>query len=158
AEHTIGQEQQSIQHRRILGVSWHSYRPETRNLVSTLQQQLVSSLLAGVERVLRYERLRAELATWASDHQPAGRTFVLAIGKAALSMTEAAAQVLPDVTSALVVVPHDYPESWPRALPFADRVEVAEGAHPLPDASSIAAASAVERFLTDLTADDEVLV
>ncbi len=68
------------------------------------------------------------------------RIVVVGAGKAAMAMAGAIEARLGDaLTEGLVVVPHGYPETFPEGLPRPRRIAVAEGGHPLPDASGVAA-------------------
>jgi hydroxypyruvate reductase len=68
------------------------------------------------------------------------RVVAVGAGKAAMAMAGALEAKLGDaITEGLVVVPHGYPETFPEGLPRPRRIEVAEGGHPLPDASGVAA-------------------
>jgi glycerate 2-kinase len=82
---------------------------------------------------------------------PAGRLFVLAVGKAACAMAQAALPLLPAPARALVVT---NPEN---AVPVAG-AEVMQAAHPVPDAGGLVAGRAVLAMLAGTVAGDEVLV
>ena len=85
--------------------------------------------------------------------QACGRTAVLAVGKAAFGMTEAAAQILGDrlQPSDVLLVTHDEAVGPARFGPL-------RSGHPLPDARGFAAAREVERRAAALGADDLALV
>ena len=82
---------------------------------------------------------------------PAGRVFLLAFGKAACAMAEAALPLVPVPARALVVT---NPEN---ASPVAG-AQVLEAAHPVPDDGGLRAAMAVQAILAQAGAGDLVLV
>ena len=80
-----------------------------------------------------------------------GRVVLLAVGKAALPMAEAAAEVLGSrLESGLVITNAGRPRRGP--------LRVLEAGHPLPDARGLRAAAEVERLLQDLGEGDLLLV
>ena len=83
--------------------------------------------------------------------QPAGRLFLLAVGKAACAMAGAALPLLPRPARAIVVT---NPEN---AMPVAG-AEVMLAAHPVPDEGGLAAGRAVLAMLAGTEARDEVVV
>jgi hydroxypyruvate reductase len=82
---------------------------------------------------------------------PAGRTVVIAAGKAAASMAKAVEERWPGELSGLAVTRYHH------GLPCS-RIEVVEAGHPLPDSSCSGAAERVLALVDGLTADDLVLV
>ena len=81
------------------------------------------------------------------------RIFLVALGKAAADMCEAAAGVLGDsLTEGVAAVPH-FPA---RASP--DQLAYIPAGHPLPDEGSLAAGSAVEQMLRNTKRQDTVVV
>lgn len=82
---------------------------------------------------------------------PPGRTFVLALGKAAVTMAKAVEERWPGPLSGLAVAPHGSREAL-------ERVEVLSAAHPVPDRSSIAAAERLLALARGAGEDDLVLV
>ncbi len=78
------------------------------------------------------------------------RLFILGIGKASEPMALAAAEVLPDFASALVVTKH-------AACTPPARVEVMEAGHPVPDARSVMAGRAALDLASRLTEKDLLL-
>lgn len=123
--------------------------------VADIREQFVAALHHGVREVLRYDKLRLALH---SDSRRRERTAVLAIGKAALSMADAATACLSRVSAAMLVVPRGHVNSWNQPIPFSRCAEVVEGDHPLPGEHSIRAASAVERFMASLSEEDDIVV
>jgi glycerate 2-kinase len=82
---------------------------------------------------------------------PEGPVALLAIGKAAVSMSRGAARALGDrIDRALVITKHGYEGElpWP----------VLTAGHPVPDAASIAAGEAVTRFVSGIPPTHRVLV
>lgn len=80
-----------------------------------------------------------------------GRVFILALGKAAGAMMEAALSVLPKPHAALVIT------NYENASPVAGARVLAAG-HPVPDENGLQAGLAVQRVLARTTAQDAVLV
>lgn len=82
---------------------------------------------------------------------PLGRTFVLAIGKAAAAMARTAEKHFHGDVSGLAVMPQGIEAEL-------QRIEPAHAAHPVPDGSSIAAAERLLALARQAGADDLVLV
>ena len=103
--------------------------------------RLVAPSLAGAGGALR---LRGRSGAPLAEHT--GPVLVVGAGKAALAMAGAAAEVLGDACAGgLVIVPHG------GAGPCHGGIEVATGAHPVPDAASEAATA---RLLAAVAAAD----
>ena len=88
---------------------------------------------------------------------PRGRTVVIGAGKAGASMAQAVEALWPADAprSGLVVTRyHHVPE---RAAGLAQRIEVVEASHPVPDAAGMQAAERILALVQGLTADDLVL-
>jgi hydroxypyruvate reductase len=81
---------------------------------------------------------------------PAGRLVVIGAGKASAAMARAVEEHWPGELSGLVVTRYGY------AVPCR-RIEIAEAAHPVPDAAGLAAARRLLEVVRGLTADDLVL-
>ncbi|WP_241523971.1 glycerate kinase type-2 family protein [Oceaniglobus indicus] len=81
---------------------------------------------------------------------PAGRTILIAIGKAAPAMMSAALAMTAGATEALVVTHHDNTAPCPGA-------RILRAGHPVPDAAGLAAGRAVLDLLAGAGADDRVL-
>lgn len=81
---------------------------------------------------------------------PAGRTVVVGLGKAAATMAEAVEAHFPAPVGGIVVCPYG------AARPLR-RVNLIEAGHPVADARSVAAASAILAAVRDLTAEDLVI-
>jgi hydroxypyruvate reductase len=82
---------------------------------------------------------------------PGRRTIVLALGKAAVPMSEAALEMWAGPISGIAVAPHG--SSSPPAP-----IELVTASHPIPDAGSVAAAQRLMALAAEATADDLVLV
>jgi glycerate 2-kinase len=81
---------------------------------------------------------------------PKGRLIVIGAGKASAAMAQAVERHWPGPLSGLVVTRYGY------AVPC-ERIEIAEAAHPLPDAAGMDAARRILALVSDLSADDTVL-
>jgi glycerate 2-kinase len=88
---------------------------------------------------------------------PRGRTLVLGAGKAGGAMAQALEALWPAEAplSGLVVTRYDHIP--PRPAGLAQRIEVVEAAHPVPDAAGLAAAQRIWDLAQGLTADDLVI-
>ncbi len=88
---------------------------------------------------------------------PKGRTLVLGAGKAAGAMVHAVEALWPADAplSGLVVTRYDHTPQRPAGL--AQRIEIVEAAHPVPDAAGLQAAQRMLELTQDLTPDDLVL-
>ena len=88
---------------------------------------------------------------------PKGRTLVLGAGKAGGSMAQALEALWPADAplSGLVVTRYDHIP--PRSAGLAQRIEVVEAAHPVPDAAGLQAAERMLALTQGLTADDLVI-
>lgn len=88
---------------------------------------------------------------------PRGRTVVLGAGKAAGAMAQAVEALWPAQAplSGLVVTRYEHVPPRPEGL--AQRIEVLEAAHPVPDAAGLIAAERILALAHGLTADDLVL-
>lgn len=88
---------------------------------------------------------------------PKGRTVVLGAGKAAAAMAQAVEAHWPSQAplSGLVVTRYGHVPQRPQGL--AQRIEVVEAAHPVPDAAGLAASERILQMAAGLSADDLVL-
>ncbi len=88
---------------------------------------------------------------------PTGRTLVLGAGKAAAAMAQAVETYWPPRAplSGLVVTRYGHTPARPDGI--AQRIEVVEAAHPVPDAAGLDAARRILSLTNGLTADDLVL-
>ena len=85
--------------------------------------------------------------------KPNSRIFLVALGKAAPAMCQAAAEVLSErLTAGIAAIPHDYTDPLPPGI------KSHHAGHPLPDKGSLAAGQAVYDLLSATKPDDLVLV
>lgn len=88
---------------------------------------------------------------------PKGRTLVLGAGKAGGSMAQALEALWPVDAPLSGLVVTRYGHIPPRPEGLAQRIEVVEAAHPVPDAAGLAAAERILALTEGLTEDDLVL-
>ena len=107
---------------------------------------------AAVQRALPLHNTAAFLPS-----PPKGRTLVLGAGKAAGAMAQAVEAFWPTDAPLTGLVVTRYQHSPPRPPGLAQRIEVVEAAHPVPDAAGMAAAQRMLALTHGLTKDDLVL-
>ena len=107
---------------------------------------------AAVQRALPLHTLGAFLPP-----PPKGRTVVLGAGKAGASMAQAVEALWPANAPLSGLVITRYGHIPPRPAGLAERIEVVEAAHPVPDAAGLAASGRILDLAHGLTADDLVL-
>jgi glycerate 2-kinase len=88
---------------------------------------------------------------------PKGRTIVLGAGKAAGAMAQAVEALWPANAPLSGLVVTRYHHTPPRPDGLAQRIEVVEASHPVPDAAGVQAAQRILRMAQGLTKDDLVL-
>src|SRR5512133_534010 len=88
---------------------------------------------------------------------PKGRTIVLGAGKAGGSMAQAVEALWPAGAPLQGLVVTRYHHTPPRPPGLAQRIEIVEAAHPVPDAAGRQAAERIAALAQGLTADDLVL-
>ncbi|MCW5219683.1 glycerate kinase type-2 family protein [Verminephrobacter aporrectodeae] len=88
---------------------------------------------------------------------PKGRTLVLGAGKAGGAMAQALEALWPGDAPLSGLVLTRYGHIPPRPAGLAQRIEVVEAAHPVPDAAGLAAAQRILALTRGLSADDLVL-
>ncbi|MFS8978331.1 glycerate kinase [Cupriavidus necator] len=81
---------------------------------------------------------------------PRGRTIVIGAGKASAAMAQALETHWPAPLEGLVITRYGY------AVPC-ERIEIAEAAHPVPDAAGLRATARIQQMVSDLSADDLVI-
>ncbi len=86
---------------------------------------------------------------------PQGRLLLIAIGKAAPAMAQAAAEILGDRLASGIVVTKD---GHARGCTLPPSLRVFESGHPVPDARGLQAAHAIDELLDGLTPRDHLLV
>ncbi len=106
----------------------------------------------AVQRALPLHNTAAHLPT-----PPKGRTLVLGAGKAGGAMAQAVEALWPQDAPLSGLVVTRYGHTPPRPEGLAQRIEVVEAAHPVPDAAGLDAAQRVLALAQGLTADDLVL-
>lgn len=85
---------------------------------------------------------------------PSGKLRVIACGKAAIAMAEAAHQHYGDKATGLIIAPNSHRERGPAPEGF----ELLFASHPVPDETSVAAAHAALEYASQLHEDDLLLV
>lgn len=88
---------------------------------------------------------------------PKGRTLVLGAGKAGGAMAQAVEALWPAEAPLSGLVVTRYHHTPPRPDGLAQRIEVVEAAHPVPDAAGLAAAQRILQLAQGMTQDDLVL-
>jgi glycerate 2-kinase len=88
---------------------------------------------------------------------PKGRTIVLGAGKAAGAMAHAVEALWPQDAPLSGLVVTRYHHTPPRPQGLAQRIEIVEAAHPVPDAAGLQAAQRILAMAHGHTADDLVL-
>jgi glycerate 2-kinase len=88
---------------------------------------------------------------------PRGRTLVLGAGKAGGAMAQAVEALWPADAPVSGLVVTRYGHTPPRPRGVAERIEVVEAAHPVPDAAGLQAAERILALTQGLSADDVVL-
>ncbi|MSQ75224.1 MAG: glycerate kinase [Rhodoferax sp.] len=127
--------------------------PSPTSNPSTAPREFLTQLYrAAVQRALPLHSMAPFLPP-----PPRGRTLVLGAGKAGGAMAQALEALWPAGAplSGLVVTRYHHVPPRPAGLP--QRIEVVEAAHPVPDASGLAAAERILSLTQGLTADDLVL-
>ncbi len=107
---------------------------------------------AAVTRALPLHNTAAHL-----PRPPRGRTLVLGAGKAGGSMAQAVEALWPPDAPLEGLVVTRYRHIPPRPAGLRQRIEIAEAAHPVPDAAGLAAAQRMLALTQGLTPDDLVL-
>jgi glycerate 2-kinase len=112
---------------------------------------------AAVKRALPLHNTAEYLPT---PPKNGGRTIVLGAGKAAAAMAQTVEMFWPDDASltGLVVTRYHHVPNRPDALHGkAQRIEIVEAAHPVPDAAGMLAAERILNLIQGLTANDLVI-
>ncbi len=107
---------------------------------------------AAVQRALPLHNTAAYL-----PKPPKGRTLVIGAGKAGGAMAHAVEALWPADAPLSGLVVTRYHHTPPRPAGLAQRIEVVEAAHPVPDAAGMAAAQRMLELVQGLTQDDLVL-
>ena len=124
----------------------------TENQVDRYRRALLAAYAAAV-RAVEGERVTEN---WLSLHPVEGPVAMIALGKAAGAMALGAQKALGErLLRGLVISKPGHADS--EALDM-QRIRICEGAHPLPDGTSLAAGQALIEFIEGLPADLPVLV
>ncbi len=107
---------------------------------------------AAVRRALPLHNTAAFL-----PQSPKGRTVVIGAGKAGGAMAQAVEALWPADAPLSGLVVTRYHHTPPRPAGLAQRIEVVEASHPVPDAAGLAASQRILQLVQGLTADDLVL-
>lgn len=89
-----------------------------------------------------------------------GQVFVVSVGKAAVPMVQAALDVVADILAGCIVVPKRGERDWEAELSdwlLGDRLKLIPGTHPVSDADSVAAGTAVLSLIAQAGKQDLVL-
>ncbi|MDV7269488.1 DUF4147 domain-containing protein [Thioclava sp. A2] len=117
-----------------------------------LRKRAETLFRAGVAAADPARGVRAALPEVLTDPPGAGgRWQIVALGKAALAMTQAAREALPEAAILVVTNPENMPASAP------DGIRVIAGDHPVPAEGSLAAGRAIIETLEALTPADRLL-
>jgi hydroxypyruvate reductase len=122
------------------------------DFTSQPRQFLEHLFQAAVQRALPQHNTAACL-----PKPPPGRTLVLGAGKAGGSMAQAVEALWPPDAPLEGLVVTRYGHIPPRPAGLAQRIEVVEAAHPVPDAAGLKVAERMLAMARGLTADDLVL-
>lgn len=126
-------------------------------------QSINRILQASIEAANPFRVINQNLSIFKDQLQVGSKTFLLyptsrivtvAIGKASISMAEAAQSILGDRIETGVVVCKHQPDGCHKI----GNMEVLQGSHPVPDENSINAAKRIEGLVSGLTRDDVVLL
>ena len=107
---------------------------------------------AAVQRALPLHNTAAHLPP-----PPKGKTVVIGAGKAGGAMAQAVEALWPADAPLSGLVVTRYHHTPPRPPGLAERIEVVEASHPVPDAAGLAAAQRILKLVEGLTKDDLVL-
>ncbi|KRH98658.1 glycerate kinase [Curvibacter sp. PAE-UM] len=107
---------------------------------------------AAVRRALPLHNTAAHL-----PQPPKGRTVVIGAGKAGGAMAQAVEALWPAGAPLSGLVVTRYHHTPPRPAGLAQRIEVIEASHPVPDAAGLAASQRILQLVQGLTKDDLVL-
>ncbi|MFC5496972.1 glycerate kinase [Caenimonas terrae] len=119
----------------------------------TQPRQFLESLYrAAVQRALPLHNTAAWL-----PRPPKGRTIVVGAGKAGGSMAQAVEALWPADAPLQGLVVTRYGHIPPRPAGLAQRIELVEASHPVPDAAGLQASTRILQMVHGLTADDLVL-
>ena len=124
------------------------------------QEQVAHDPQAFLRELFRVAVERAQPRVGMAEHlppPPKGRTLVLGAGKAGGAMAQALEALWPQDAPLSGLVVTRYGHVPPRPAGLAQRIEVVEAAHPVPDAAGLQAAERMLALTEGLGADDLVL-
>jgi glycerate 2-kinase len=134
-----------------------SSRPVSELKPAAHPRQLLEALFqAAVRRALPLHTT-AEFLPSPPSRESGGRTLVLGAGKAGGAMAQAVEALWPVDAPLSGLVVTRYGHTPPRPAGLAQRIEVLEAAHPVPDAAGLAAAQRILALTQGLNKDDLVL-
>jgi hydroxypyruvate reductase len=134
-----------------------SSRPVSELKPAAHPRQLLEALFqAAVQRALPLHTT-AEVLPSPPSRESGGRTLVLGAGKAGGAMAQAVEALWPVDAPLSGLVVTRYGHTPPRPAGLAQRIEVVEAAHPVPDAAGLAAAQRILALTQGLNKDDLVL-
>ena len=134
-----------------------SSRPVSELIPAAHPCQLLEALFkAAVQRALPLHTT-AEFLPSPPSRESGGRTLVLGAGKAGGAMAQAVEALWPFDAPLSGLVVTRYGHTPPRPAGLAQRIEVVEAAHPVPDAAGLAAAQRILALTRGLNKDDLVL-
>jgi glycerate 2-kinase len=134
-----------------------SSRPVSELIPAAHPRQLLEALFqTAVQRALPLHTT-AEFLPSPPSRESGGRTLVLGAGKAGGAMAQAVEALWPVDAPLSGLVVTRYGHTPPRPAGLAQRIEVVEAAHPVPDAAGLAAAQRILALTRGLNKDDLVL-
>ena len=116
----------------------------------TLQEDAYSIVREAIEQNLPGPAVRKALVGY---RPPRGRRVVVALGKAAWTMAQAASESLGDAIGNGIVI-----TKYHHVLGPIDRFECFEAGHPVVDEASVRATRRAQELVRDLGADDAVVL
>jgi hydroxypyruvate reductase len=120
--------------------------------LDTARKNVLEIFEAGVSRVKGFNAV----ADYLQQHELTGNYYLLAVGKAASSMSLGALSIMKDqIVSGLVITKHDHTEDELRTYA---NITTMESDHPVPGESSLAAGKALIKFVQNAPADAKFLV
>lgn len=142
----------AMQHSRPFDPAVITNDPERRLFLLSILEAALGALDPGraVRRALSRSDNELQLGRMSIDTNTVHRVIVLAMGKAALAMAGAVADLLGDLDLEGVVVA-------PTAAPFDSRLVVVPGDHPLPGPQSLAAGRLLMEAASGAASDDLVI-
>ena len=120
--------------------------------LKTARRDVLEIFEAGVSRVKGFNAV----ADYLQQHALSGNFYLIAVGKAASSMSLGAFSIMEDqIVRGLVITKHDHTEDELRAY---TKITTMESDHPVPGESSLAAGKALIQFVQNAPAEAKFLV